>query len=133
MNRKIEKIESNKAPAAIGPYSQAIVAGDYIFVSGQIPLDPATGAVVQGGIKNQTTQVLQNLLAILIVRNLTFENVVKTEIFLTSMVNFGIVNEVYESFFDGDIKPARYVVEVSKLPKDVEIEISCTAFCMNRA
>ncbi|MDT8272318.1 MAG: RidA family protein [Desulfomonilia bacterium] len=119
---------THNAPKAIGPYSQAISAGGFVFISGQIPLDPATATIVPGAIREQTRQVLKNLEAILLEAGLTFEHVVKTEVFLKDMNDFNAMNEVYGSFFGSETKPARYAVQVSRLPRDVLIEIACNAY-----
>lgn len=126
----ISKVETDKAPDAIGPYSQGVVAGDYLFVSGQIAIDPKTGELVEGEIKEQTTQVLKNLEAVLGAHGIRFDRVVKTEVFLADMEDFGVMNEVYASYFSQDIEPARQAVEVPRLPKsvDVLVEISCIAY-----
>ncbi|HHT9125578.1 MAG TPA: RidA family protein [Candidatus Brocadiia bacterium] len=121
-----EVISTNKAPAAIGPYSQGIRAGSFIFASGQIPIDPASGELVCGHIKEQTRQVLENLKNILEAGGSSLEKVVKTTIFLTNMDNYKDVNEVYAEFF-GKVKPARATVEAARLPKDVDIEIEAIA------
>jgi 2-iminobutanoate/2-iminopropanoate deaminase len=118
-------IETNKAPKAIGPYSQAIEAGDFLFVSGQIPINPETGEIEEG-IEKQTEQVMKNLEAILKEADRTFANVVKFTIFLKSMDNFPIVNEIYERFLTTPY-PARATVEVSRLPKDVQVEMDVIA------
>jgi len=123
----MKAIQTSLAPQAIGPYSQAIVTGDLIFCSGQIPLKPETGAVVEGGIKEQTEQVIKNLKAILQAASVELCDVVKTEVFLTDMANFSLMNEVYSQNFISQPYPARATVEVSHLPKDVLIEISCIA------
>lgn len=119
-------VQSTLAPAAIGPYSQAVKTGSLLFVSGQIPLIAETGELVTDGIEAETKQVMQNIAAILKAADLTFENVVKTTIFLKSMGDFATVNAVYASFFSKDF-PARETVEVSRLPKDVNVEISVIA------
>lgn len=124
MSKKI--ILTTAAPAPIGPYSQAVLAGNTLYVSGQIPIDPATGNLVVGSIEDEAQQVMRNLEAILKEAGLGFENVVKTSIFLKDMNNFGKVNEVYGQFFMGDY-PARETVEVARLPKDVNVEISVIA------
>jgi 2-iminobutanoate/2-iminopropanoate deaminase len=121
-----EVVSTNKAPAAIGPYSQGIRAGSFIFVSGQIPLDPVTGELVSGHIKEQTRQVLENLRNILEAGGSSLEEVVKTTIFMANMENYKDVNDVYAEFF-GKTKPARATVEVARLPKDVGIEIEAVA------
>ena len=122
-----EIIATNNAPGAIGPYSQAVkTAGGMLFVSGQIPLVPATGAVVEGGIEAQTTQVLDNLKAIVTASGYSLADVVKTTVYITDMGNFGKVNEIYGKYFTENC-PARVCVEVSKLPKDVLVEIDVIA------
>lgn len=118
----IEPISTDDAPAAIGPYSQAIRAGDLIFVSGQIPLIPESGQLITGSIEKQTHQVLQNMKAILTAAGADFGQVVRTTIFLKDLSHFNQVNEVYGSYFKPPY-PARACVEVSKLPKDVDVEI----------
>ncbi len=124
----LKKISTDQAPQAIGPYSQAVQAGELVFVSGQIPLDPLTGQIVAGGITEQTTRVLQNIQAILSAAGLSLEQVVKSEVFLKDMGQFSEMNQVYASFFKGAVLPARYAVEVSRLPKDALVEIAVTAF-----
>jgi 2-iminobutanoate/2-iminopropanoate deaminase len=119
-------IVTNKAPQAIGPYSQAIRASGFLFVSGQIPLDPVSGQMVYGGIGMQTIQVLANLKAILEQAELTFANVVKTTVFLADMNDFAEVNKIYGQYFPED-PPARACVEVSRLPRDVGVEIEVIA------
>ena len=119
-------IKTDKAPAPIGPYSQATVAGNFIFVSGQIPLDPATGQLVTSGIKDEATLVMENIKAILTEAGAGFKNVVKTSIFLTDMDTFAQVNEVYGTYFTANF-PARETVQVSALPKGVNVEISVIA------
>jgi 2-iminobutanoate/2-iminopropanoate deaminase len=119
-------IETTEAPAAIGPYSQAVKTGNLLFVSGQIPLNPQTGALVTDGIEAETHQVMKNVQAILTAAGTTLETVVKTTIFLKSMDDFAKVNGVYASYFTGNY-PARETVEVSRLPKDARVEISVVA------
>ncbi|MDR0984411.1 MAG: RidA family protein [Ruminococcus sp.] len=121
----MEYISTKKAPAAIGPYSQAISVGGFIFTSGQIPLDP-DGNIVTGGIKEQTKRCIENLKAILAVKGCTLNNVVKTTVFLSDMGNFSKMNEVYTELFPANA-PARSAVEVSALPKNVLVEIECIA------
>ena len=122
-------IKTNKAPDPVGPYNQAIKAGNFIFCSGQIAINPETNDLVcQGDIKGETLQVLKNLEAVLISGGATLENVVKTTIFLTDLSNFKVVNDIYGKFFGGENSPARACVEVSSLPKGVMIEIDCIAF-----
>lgn len=122
----IEIVSTDKAPKAIGPYSQAIEVSPFLYTSGQIPLTE-NGNLVDGGIKEQTTQVFKNLIAILSERNLTLNNVVKTTVFLKDMNEFQEMNEVYAAFFN-DHKPARSTIEVARLPKDVKIEIELIAY-----
>jgi 2-iminobutanoate/2-iminopropanoate deaminase len=119
-------IETTQAPAAIGPYSQAVQAGNLLFVSGQIPLDPQTGNLVTDGIEPETHRVMKNIEAILEAAGLSFHNVVKTTIFLKSMDDFAKVNTVYASYFTGNF-PARETVEVAGLPKGARVEISVIA------
>ena len=119
-------ILSSKAPAPIGPYSQAIEANGTLYVSGQIPIDPATGEVVAGGIEPQAKQVMQSLQAILQEAGYSFDQVVKTTILLDDLANFAKVNEIYGSYF-GEGAPARETYQVAKLPKGVAVEISCIA------
>ncbi len=114
-------IQTEKAPAAIGPYSQGLIFGEFLFASGQIPIDPASGLVVEGDIKVQATQVMKNVSAILEAAGITFENVIKTTCFLKSMDDFAAFNEVYAEYFTG--KPARSCVAAQKLPKDVLCEV----------
>lgn len=121
-----KEIFTDKAPAAIGPYSQAIEAGDFIFLSGAIPINPETGEVVEG-IKNQTVQVMENLKAILTEANTDFTKVVKFTIYLDSMEDFAVVNEVYGSYLNKPY-PARATIEVSRLPKDVAVEIDAVVY-----
>jgi len=120
-------INTDKAPAAVGPYSQAIEAGDFVYISGQIPLDPATGKMVEGGVKEQTTRVLDNAMAILAEAGLTYKNVVKTTVLLKDMNEFATMNGVYADFFT-DHKPARAAFEVARLPLDVQVEIEMIAY-----
>ncbi len=119
-------INTPDAPAPIGPYNQSVLAGNLLFISGQICINPKTGELVNGDIKEETTQVMKNLLAILHEAGMQFNRVIKTTIFLTDMKQFAEVNEVYGSFFNGDY-PARETVEVSALPKFVNVEISMIA------
>ena len=119
-------ISTSDAPAAIGPYSQAIRAGSTIYCSGQIPLDPKTGQIISGGIDAQTRRVLDNIAALLKAEGLGFGNIVKTTIFLTNLGDFQTVNEVYGSYFKSE-PPARSTVQVSALPKGANIEIEVIA------
>jgi len=122
----MKTIFSKEAPAAIGPYSQAILMNNMLFVSGQIPLIPESMEVVSMDVREQTEQVLKNLQAVLKEANFSLEDVVKTTIYIQNMNDFNHVNEVYGSYFDVH-KPARATVEVSRLPKDVKVEIDCIA------
>ena len=119
-----EVVYSPKAPEPIGPYSQAIKSGNTLFVSGQIPIDAATGQLISGDITGETHQVMRNLQAILETASMDFSHVVKCSIFLKNMNNFPMVNEAYGQYFTS-APPARETVEVSRLPKDVNVEISC--------
>lgn len=123
---KKQAVQTTKAPGAIGPYSQAIRTGNLLFVSGQIPIDPATGELVRSGIADETKKVLENLRAILEAAGTSMNDVVKTTIFIKDMNQFGAINEVYGSFF-AQPYPARATVEVSRLPKDVNVEIEAIA------
>ncbi|MDQ7778672.1 MAG: RidA family protein [Planctomycetota bacterium] len=125
-NAAISAISTDKAPKAIGPYSQAICFGGFVFSSGQIPLDPATGNVVGEDIRQQTTQVLKNLGAVLSAAGCSYQDVVKTTIFLEDLDDFSAVNEVYASFFTGTT-PARSTVQAARLPRDVRVEIDAIA------
>lgn len=119
-------IHTHNAPAAIGPYSQAVKTGQLLFVSGQIPLDAATGQLVNGTIAEETRQVMKNIQAILTAAELSFGHVVKASIFIKDMNDFAAINEVYATYFSSDF-PARETVEVARLPKDVRVEISVIA------
>lgn len=121
-----EVIYSPNAPEPIGPYSQAIIAGDTLYISGQIPIDASSGKIVSGDIGLETDQVMKNIKAVLGVAGMKFSNVVKCSIFLNDMNNFPKVNEAYGKYFTSN-PPARETVEVSRLPKDVNVEISCIA------
>ena len=123
-------IHTDKAPAAIGPYSQAIKAGNTIYVSGQIPIDPETGSVIYGkagNVADQTNQAIKNLKAVLEAAGHALEDVVKTTVFITDMANFAAVNKVYERYFDKDC-PARSCIAVKSLPKDALVEIEAVAY-----
>ncbi|WDZ99869.1 RidA family protein [Mucilaginibacter sp. SJ] len=119
-------INTNNAPAPIGPYSQATLAGGFLFVSGQIPIDPLSGELIGSDIKAEAAQVMENIKAILTEAGLGFDNIVKTSIFLTDLQNFVQVNEVYGTYFTADF-PARETIQVSALPKGVNVEISVIA------
>ena len=121
-----QAVASDAAPKAIGPYSQAIRAGSLLFVSGQIPLDPATGTMVDGDIAAQTHRVFANLRAILEAADATFENVVRTTVYLADMNDFAVVNEIYGTYFSSPA-PARATVQAARLPKDARVEIDLIA------
>ncbi len=122
----LKKISTDKAPAAIGPYSQAIAAGDFLFASGQIPIDPASGEIRAEGIEAQAEQVMKNIGEVLAAAGAGFEDVVKTTCFLADMADFAAFNGVYEKFFTG--RPARSCVAVRQLPKNVLCEVEVTAY-----
>lgn len=124
MAKKI--ISTEKAPSAIGPYSQAVAYGNMVFTSGQIAIDPTTGELIMDSVEAETHQVMKNLTAVLAEEGLDFSNVIKTSIFLKNMDDFARVNEVYASYFSADY-PARETVQVARLPKDVNVEISMIA------
>lgn len=119
-------IFTEKAPAAIGPYSQAVEANGMVFLSGQLPVDPATGNIVDGGAKEQTARIFENIKNVLAEAGLTTANIVKTTVFLADMSLFGDMNEVYARYFEGDF-PARSAVAVKALPKGASVEIECIA------
>jgi 2-iminobutanoate/2-iminopropanoate deaminase len=120
------KVSTNSAPAALGPYSQAIALDGMVYASGQIALDPASGQLVEGDVQAQTHRVLQNLTAVLEAAGSSLANVVKTTVFLTSMSNFTAMNEIYATYF-GDEPPARSTVAVAELPKGAQVEIEAIA------
>ncbi|NNC61838.1 MAG: RidA family protein [Eudoraea sp.] len=124
-SRKI--IHTSKAPSPIGPYSQAILAGNTLYISGQIAMDPNSGELIEGDIKEETRKCMENLRAILTKASMSFEQVVKASIFIKDMKQFAEINEVYASYFDSDYAPARETVEVANLPKFVNVEISMIA------
>jgi 2-iminobutanoate/2-iminopropanoate deaminase len=121
-----QAVSTPDAPRAIGPYSQAVRAGSLLFASGQIPTDPASGAIVDGDISAQTRRVFENLAAVLEASNLSFKDVVKTTVFLADMSDFSAMNEVYGSYFSEPF-PARATVQVARLPKDARVEIDLVA------
>jgi len=123
------RISTSQAPAALGPYSQAVLAGDTLYCSGQVPLDPATGALVPGGIREQTVRVLENLTAVLQAAGSSMAHVVKTTVYLKNISDFSVMNEVYATYFapEGVVPPVRSTVEVARLPKDALIEIDLIA------
>lgn len=120
-------ITSSKAPAPIGPYSQAVLVGNMLYTSGQIAINPENGALVLEDITTETKQVMENLKEVLAAADMGFENIIKTSIFISDMNNFGAINEVYGSYFDEATAPARETVEVANLPKFVNVEISAIA------
>ncbi|MEZ4231907.1 MAG: RidA family protein [Polyangiaceae bacterium] len=128
MSQKItrQSIRTSEAPAAIGPYSQAVRSGDLLFLSGQIPLDPSSGQLVDGSVADETRRVMENLRAVLNAAGCNFEHVVKTTIYLMDMADFTQVNEVYATYFDKE-PPARATVQVAGLPKGVRVEIDAIA------
>ena len=124
----IDRVECSNAPKAIGPYSQAVAAGDFVFVSGQIPVSVETGEVAGNGIKEQTHLVIDNTEKILSSCGLGLGNIVKADVFLKDLEDFSDMNDVYGTRFGGDVRPARCVIQAAKLPKDVKIELSCIAY-----
>ena len=123
----LKPVFTDKAPQPVGPYSQAMRVGDWLFCSGQIPLDPKTSEIVGQNIEEQSRQVFENIKAVLQAQNLDFTNIVKTMVFLTDMQEFTPFNQIYESYF-AEHKPARSCVEVSALPKGVKVEVEVIAF-----
>lgn len=121
-------IKTNEAPEPIGPYNQAIEAGEFIFLSGQIGIDVDTGELINENIQAETNQVMRNIESVLKASNRNFDNVVKSTIFLKDLNDFSIVNEVYSKYFKNKISPARETVEVARLPKDANVEISVIAY-----
>lgn len=124
---KKQIIRSDQAPSPIGPYSQAVKAGGFLFVSGQIALHPVSGELVMHNLEAETRQVMENIRSVLAQAGVSFDSIVKTSIFLSDMAHFARVNEVYASYFSGDF-PARETVQVAGLPKNVNVEISVTAY-----
>ncbi|MFT4576355.1 MAG: 2-iminobutanoate/2-iminopropanoate deaminase [Polaribacter sp.] len=120
-------ITTTKAPAPIGPYNQAVLTGNTLYTSGQIAINPETGELVLENITTETKQVMENLKAVLEAADMTFENIVKTSIFISDMENFGAINAVYGTYFNEETAPARETVEVANLPKYVNVEISAIA------
>jgi len=120
-------ITTDKAPAPIGPYNQAVLSGNTLYTSGQIAINPETGELVLGSIEAETKQVMQNMKEVLAAAEMTFENVIKTSIFISDMHNFSKINAVYGEYFDDATAPARETVEVANLPKFVNVEISMIA------
>ncbi len=122
----MESIQTDRAPQAIGPYSQAIKANGFIFASGQIPLDPVTMRIVEGGIEEQTARVLDNLKAVLEAAGSSLDRVIKTTVYLADMSEFAAMNEIYSKYF-GATRPARATVQVARLPREVKVEIDLVA------
>ena len=120
-------ITTSKAPAPIGPYSQAVLSGNTLYTSGQIAFNPETMALVMDDIKTETKQVMENMKEVLLAAGMTFEHVIKTSIFISDMNNFSQINEVYGNYFNEAVAPARETVQVARLPKDVNVEISMIA------
>ena len=127
MAAPLAPVSTTDAPGAIGPYSQAIVAGGFLFASGQIPLDPTTGTITEGGITAQAHQVLQNLGAVLKAAGISYDRVVKTTVYLSDMANFPAVNEIYATYFPAPA-PARATIQAAALPRNVLVEIDLVAF-----
>jgi 2-iminobutanoate/2-iminopropanoate deaminase len=127
MATPLVQVSTTEAPAAIGPYSQAIKAGDFLFASGQIPLDPTTGTITEGGINAQTHQVFQNLKAVLQAAGVSFDRVVKTTVYLADMADFAAMNEVYAGYF-ATPAPARATIQAAGLPRNVLVEIDVVAY-----
>ena len=129
MSEKKTVVSSKEAPAAIGPYSQAVRVGDTLYASGQVALDPATGQLVPGGVEEQTVRVCENIQAVLAAAGLGFEHVAKTTVFLKNMADFAAMNAIYEKYFApaGAVPPARSTVAVAQLPKDALVEIEVLA------
>ena len=120
-------INTPNAPVPIGPYNQAVISGNTLYTSGQIAINPKSGELVLDSIPTETIQVMENLKAVLAAADMTFEDVIKTTIFISDMHNFGVINEVYATYFNTDTAPARETVEVANLPKFVNVEISVIA------
>lgn len=120
-------IKTSKAPVPIGPYNQAVLSGNTLYTSGQIAIDPSSGELKNNSIKEETSLVMENMKAVLAAANMTFENVVKTSIFISDMRSFSEINKVYGSYFNEESAPARETVEVANLPKFVNVEISMIA------
>jgi 2-iminobutanoate/2-iminopropanoate deaminase len=127
MTKMKKVIFTDKAPAPIGPYSQAILKGDTLYTSGQIAINPATGQLMTDSIETETQQVMENMRAVLDAAGMTFENVVKATIFIMNMDDFGKINAIYASYFNEQTAPARETVQVACLPKNVNVEISMIA------
>lgn len=124
----LKKIETLDAPQAVGPYSQAVQAGDFVYLSGQIPLDPKTGKLAEGGIAEQAVQVFHNIHAVLAAAGLSFADVVNVTVYLADINDFQLVNKCYADVFTGDVLPARCAVGISALPLGAKLEIACAAY-----
>jgi 2-iminobutanoate/2-iminopropanoate deaminase len=124
----IEKIQTDQAPQAIGPYSQAVKAGPFLFLSGMLPIDPKSGKINHTSIQEQTHQIFENIEAILKEAHLSLKDVVKMEVFLKDLTDFQAMNEIYAQKFTQAVKPARHAFQVARLPLDALIEITCTAY-----
>ncbi|MFA5928751.1 MAG: Rid family detoxifying hydrolase [Candidatus Margulisiibacteriota bacterium] len=122
-----KEIRTSDAPQAVGPYSQAVLNDNMLFLSGQIPIDPASGKLVDGGIEAQAAQVLRNLEALLKAAGMSFSNVIRSEVFMKDLNDFAAMNKLYAEKFSQEIKPVRQTIQVAKLPMDALIEISCIA------
>ena len=127
LNNMKKIINTTNAPAPVGPYNQSVMVGNMLFVSGQIPIDPSTGELVQGSIEEETTQVMKNLRAVLAEAGMDFNNVAKASVFVKDMNDYSKINGVYAQYFDEATAPARELVEVANLPKFVNVEISVIA------
>ena len=123
----LSAVSTGSAPNALGPYSQAIRAGEFLFVSGQVPIDPATGNLVEGDIRDQTRRALQNIGAILSAAGTSFQHVVRTTVYLADLSDFAAMNEVYATFFTSP-QPARSTIQAARLPRDARVEIDVIAF-----
>ncbi|MCL1631473.1 RidA family protein [Sporolactobacillus sp. CPB3-1] len=123
-----KQVVTSAAPKAVGPYSQGVLAGDFLFASGQIPLDPETGELVKGSIEAQAQRIFLNLKAVLNEADLDFSHVVSATVYLTDISDFATVNEIYAHFFNGEVLPARCAVQVAALPKGARLEVSCVAY-----
>ncbi len=124
---KLSSISTGSAPKALGPYSQAIEAGQFLYVSGQVPIDPATGQLVEGGIADQTRRALENVGAILKAGGASFQHVVRTTVYLADLGDFAAMNEIYATFFTAP-QPARSTIQAARLPRDARIEVDVIAF-----
>ncbi|MCH2175244.1 MAG: RidA family protein [Lentisphaeria bacterium] len=123
----VQAVQTDNAPAAIGPYSQATIANGTVYVSGQLPIDPSNGELCKGSVSEQTKFSLSNVKAILEAAGSSLDKVVRCDVFLKDMGDFVAMNEVYAEFFSGEVKPARQAIEAARLPKDADVEISCIA------